>query len=97
APQGLADMDAGRAGQAGGAHGGNEAGGEHAVGDALLEHAVGGVLGVDVHRVEITGDTGEQDQVGVGDGLGKARLPAFLDVFEVILLLAAHGRSSEIH
>lgn len=45
---------------------------EHAVGDALLEHALGGELGIQVHRVVVTGHRREQLDVTFFDGFAEA-------------------------
>jgi hypothetical protein len=50
--------------------GGDEAGRQHAVGDAAAEHRALGVFLVEVGRIDVGGNAGEQDDVGFGDGLG---------------------------
>jgi hypothetical protein len=52
------------------------------VGDALAEDVSFGVLGVEVHRVGVAGDGGEQHDVGLGDGSCRSWPSAEPEVLE---------------
>ena len=75
----LAQIDGSRARQLGAQHIRNKASGQHSVGDTLAEHRALGVLGVNVGGVEVAGEAGVQDDVGLCDGFGEGRAVADLD------------------
>ncbi|MNN85947.1 hypothetical protein D3C81_2032900 [compost metagenome] len=64
------------------------------MGDALLEHGAGGELGVQVHRVAVAGDFGEQLDVALGDIALEGGLLADFEFFVSDVLNLGHGVSS---
>ena len=63
--RGLAEIDGAWAGQHGGDRRADQGAAEHAVGDAFLELGGGRVGGVQMHRVAVAGDCGEQLQLSL--------------------------------
>jgi hypothetical protein len=47
------------------------------VGDAPFEHGLRGEFMVQMHRVDVAGNPREEDDVGLGDGLGEDRTHAY--------------------
>ena len=52
------------------------------MGDALLEHRGGSDFGIDMHRVGVTADGGEHQNIRLADGLAEAGGHAHGKVFE---------------
>jgi hypothetical protein len=63
--QGLVHVDGARAGQLGAQDRGHQRATPHAVGDDAVEQGVIGVLGVQMGRIGVAGDSGKGHDVGL--------------------------------
>ena len=85
-PQALAEVDRPRAGEARPKHRRDQRGTQHSVRDDLVEVAALGVERVDVRRIHVPGDSGEQLNVAVGDAAHQARPVAHTDPCKGVVL-----------
>src|SRR3546814_7973931 len=89
-------VDAARSRQLRAEHGRDEAGRQHAMGDTALEHGLRSVFLVEMQRIGVAGNPGEQNDIRLGQRLGVDGGHADREFIDVIALRRSEEHTSEL-